>query len=210
MIIAAAIGVYYYLLYDKNALSTQQAALIYEHTFDPCYYIPSGEFKLTPDNNLFSQELSELKAAGVVKITEKPKTGNIWQDLQNIQNNPLGSTVIVRMSSDVPKTDLCQTANHLVGVVRGLPKVENLVRFEEVHGTGPDGVPFKGYFAEGTLDFPDMSETFRKINKTTNLSKFRALYGYNPYKKRWFVKAVQVASMNGKFDDAFFAAQLGR
>jgi len=179
-----------------------------------CLIIPVGVYKLGTETVNLTNLLKRFEATGFVTMTPvNTQTGNVWNDILAVGRNGLSATVNVTLAPNLTISQLCSvTADQKVypGIPFGPTTLNRVASFQQIHGTGPDGIPFDGYIMQAVWNHEPSALELRFDPTAQRQVKSQALFRHDPFKQLWGIRTYQVKNMDIPFDSAIFAREIGR
>jgi hypothetical protein len=183
-----------------------------------CGEIPIGRHQLNLNTEDLTRFLNRFEKVGLVKITPvNTQTGNVWQDLAAMGNNPMGATVNVELASGIDPNHLgtIMKRNPSTGEITngqcfkfGKVQIVDVVRFDKIRGTGQDGISFDAYLIQGIYTLEPSYFESRFDPQIETRRKFQAVYKFDPFSKRWGLLVGQGVGVSEQFDARRFANAL--
>ena len=183
--------------------------------------IPIGTYKLGLDTENLTRFLKRFEQAGLIKMTPiDARTGNVFQDLANMSQNPMSATVKTELAPDADQSQMRSFSkldqstqppkmNQVPCFRYGKAEIKEIVRFDKIHGTGADGIGFDGYVMQGIYTYQPASYELRFEPSIQTNRKFQVVFKYDPFSKRWYALVGQGVGISEPFDAALFARKLG-
>jgi hypothetical protein len=200
----------------QSPFSQTDAVKLVSEQIITCYIIPIGTFKLGMETTQLTNYLKQFEASGFVTMTPvNTQTGNVFDDILNIGKNGLSATVNVNLAPSLDKSQLCSVNINNGQLTRpGIPfgptTLSNVVSFQQIHGVGPDGIPFDGYVMQAVWNHQPTPLEMRYAPAVQRQRKSQALFRYDPFKQMWGIRTYQFKNLNEQFDANVFARELGR
>lgn len=184
-----------------------------------CGSIPIGNYQLNFQTEGLTRLISRFEKAGIITVSNvNTNTGNVFNDLANISRTGGGSTVRTEIAPGIDAAELSviivprpggSPLSFLRCFIFGKPTIKDIVRFDKIHGTGPDGIGFDAYVLQGTYSYEPSRLELRLYPTIERDRKFQAIIKYDPFSKRWGILAEQGVGISETFNAAYFASKLG-
>jgi hypothetical protein len=102
---------------QPSDLSQSDAAQMVLARFGICSAIPVGIHRIGYDNPEYARYLRLFEQRGIVVTAPvKRESGSAFQDLRNMQQDPLGSQIAVALAPGIDKNDLCTASDGKPGI----------------------------------------------------------------------------------------------